>query len=93
MGKAAQSTLISLTREIIFGVALPVVFPIFWGLNGILYSFPAADILTFVIALFIIRSTYKELNDDSSKMQIKEGAQRKTGSSPSAVNLAAAAER
>ncbi|MDO5574708.1 MAG: MATE family efflux transporter [bacterium] len=74
MGKAVQSTLISLTREIIFGVALPIIFPIFWGLDGILYSFPAADILTFIIALFIIRSTYKELNDQSSKMQIKEGA-------------------
>ena len=75
MGKAVQSTLISLTREIIFGVALPVILPIFFGLDGILYSFPAADILTFIIALCIIRSTYKELNGHSSKRQIKEGAQ------------------
>ena len=74
MGKAVHSTLISLTREIIFGVALPVVLPIFWGLDGVLYSFPAADILTFIIALFIIRSTYKELNGNSSDMQIKEVA-------------------
>ena len=75
MGKAVQSTLISLTREIIFDVALPVILPIFWGLDGILYSFPAADILTFIIALCMIHSTYKELNGNSSKMQITEGAQ------------------
>ena len=37
MGNAVQSTLISLTREIIFGVALPIILPIFWGLYGILY--------------------------------------------------------
>ena len=61
MGKAMQSTLISLAREIVFGVALPVVFPIFWGLDGILYSFPAADVLTFIIAVFVIRQTYREL--------------------------------
>lgn len=62
MGKAIESTVISLTREIIFGVALPIILPIFFGLDGLLYSFPAADILTFVIACVIIRSTYKELS-------------------------------
>lgn len=65
LGKAALSTIISMAREIIFGVFLPIIFPIFWGLDGILYSFPAADILTFVIAAVIIRKTYKELSSDS----------------------------
>ena len=62
MGKAIESTIISLTREIIFGVALPIILPVFFGLYGLLYSFPAADILTFVIACVIIRSTYRELS-------------------------------
>ncbi|MBQ8293670.1 MAG: MATE family efflux transporter [Bacilli bacterium] len=62
LGKAVLSTIITMTREIIFGVFLPIIFPIFWGLDGILYSFPAADILTFIIAVVIIRRTYKELN-------------------------------
>lgn len=62
LGKAVQSTMISLTREIIFGVFLPIIFPIFWGLDGILYSFPAADLLTFLIAAVVIARTYRELN-------------------------------
>lgn len=61
MGKAIESTVISLTREIIFGVALPIILPVFFGLDGLLYSFPAADILTFIIACVIMRSTYREL--------------------------------
>ncbi len=61
LGKAAASTIVSLTREIIFGVFLPVIMPIFMGLDGLLWSFPLADILTFVIALFFIRRTYAEL--------------------------------
>lgn len=65
MGKAVPSTVISMAREIVFGVALPVILPIFWGLNGILYSFPAADLLTFIIALFVIRQTFKELQNNS----------------------------
>lgn len=61
LGKAVQSTLISLTREVIFGVFLPILLPIFWGLDGLLYSFPIADILTFIFAVCIIKQTYKEL--------------------------------
>ena len=66
LGKAALSTVISMTREIVFGVALPIVLPIFFGLDGLLYSFPAADILTFVIAAVIIRHTYRELGEPSA---------------------------
>lgn len=61
LGKAVESTVISLTREIIFGVFLPIILPVFFGLDGLLYSFPIADLLTFVAAAFIIRRTYKEL--------------------------------
>ena len=62
LGKAVESTVISLTREIVFGVALPILFPLFWGLDGLLYSVPAADILTFLIAAVVIRRTYRELS-------------------------------
>ena len=65
LGKAVLSTAISLTREIVFGVFLPILMPIFLGLDGILYSFPAADILTFIFAAVIIRKTYKELNAEA----------------------------
>lgn len=61
LGKAGLSTTVSLTREIVFGVFLPVIMPVFMGLDGILWSFPAADILTFLIAVVIITKVYKEL--------------------------------
>ena len=62
LGKALLSTIISLTREIILGVFLPIILPVFFGLDGLLYSFPSADILTFLIAVVIIRHTYKDLS-------------------------------
>lgn len=62
LGRAAESTILSLVREIVFGVALPIVLPIFFGLDGLLYSFPAADILTFALAAFLIRRTLRELD-------------------------------
>lgn len=63
-GKAFLSTLLSFSREVLFGVFLPMIFPIFWGLDGILYSFPASDILAFLMAVVMITRTYKELSSD-----------------------------
>ena len=65
LGKALASTIVSMTREIIFGVFLPILLPVFFGLDGILWSFPAADLLTFAIALVFIRKTYRELSEST----------------------------
>lgn len=62
MGKAAASTELSMIREVVFGVGFALLLPIFFGLNGVLYSMPVSDILTFIIAVFLIRGTYKELS-------------------------------
>lgn len=63
MGKAAASTALSMIREIIFGVGFALLLPVFFGLDGVLYSMPVSDILTFIIAAFLIVRTYKELNE------------------------------
>ena len=36
--------------------------PIFFGLDGVLYSMPVSDALTFIIAAFVIIRTLKELS-------------------------------
>ena len=61
MGKAVESTLLSMVREIVFGVGFALLLPRFFGLDGVLYSMPLSDILTFVIALVLIAPTCREL--------------------------------
>ena len=63
MGKAAESTLLSMVREIVFGVGFALLLPRFFGLDGVLYSMPVSDILTAVISAVLIIKTYKQLND------------------------------
>ena len=62
MGKAASSTALSMVREIVFGVGFALLLPLFWGLDGVLYSMPVSDLLTFCLAAFLIRQTYRELS-------------------------------
>lgn len=66
LGKAVASTVISLTREVIFGVGFAILLPTIFGLDGLLYSFPVADILTFIIAVVVIIRTYKELGSNKN---------------------------
>ena len=62
MGKAVESTALSMIREIVFGVGFALLLPLFFGLDGVLYSMPVSDILTFAVALFLIIRTYKALS-------------------------------
>lgn len=63
MGKAAQSTALSMIREVVFGVGFALLLPIFFGLDGVLFSMPVSDLLTFLVALVLIRQTYRESNE------------------------------
>lgn len=64
LGKTAASTVLSMIREVVFGVGFALFLPVFFGLNGVLYSMPVSDLLTFVVAVFLIRRTYKELRSN-----------------------------
>lgn len=62
MGKAAVSTMLSMVREIVFGVGFALLLPIFFGLDGVIYSMPLSDILTALISGIVIILTYKQLS-------------------------------
>ena len=62
VGKALSSTMLSMFREIVCSVGFALLLPVFFGLDGVLYSMPVSDILTFIISAIIIVKTYKELN-------------------------------
>ena len=53
--------MLSLLREVVFGVGFALLLPVFFGLDGVLYSMPVSDLLTFVIAAVLICRTYEEL--------------------------------
>ena len=46
--------MLSMVREVVFGVGFALLLPRFFGLDGVLYSMPVSDVLTFVIAAGMI---------------------------------------
>ena len=67
LGKALASTVISLVREVVFGVGFALLLPLFFGLDGVLYSMPVSDVLTFAISAVVIAYTYKTLKAEAQK--------------------------
>lgn len=63
LGKALLSTVLSMVREVVFGVGFALLLPVFFGLDGVLYSMPVSDILTFLISVAAIVYTYRTLNN------------------------------
>ena len=53
-------------REVVFCVGFAIMLPEFFGLDGVLYSMPVSDVLTFAAAAFIIVKTYRELNAEGA---------------------------
>lgn len=71
LGKALLSTMLSMVREVVFGVGFALILPIFFGLDGVLYSMPVSDVLTFIISAIVIAYTYKTLRVASVEREVK----------------------
>ena len=71
VGKAFASTMISLIREVVFGVGFALLLPLRFGLDGVIYSMPVSDVLTFIVAVAVIRATYRQFSNPLEKKKKK----------------------
>ena len=61
LGKSFLSTALSMVREVVFGVGFSLLLPRFFGLDGVLYSMPVSDLLTFLFSAVVLARTYRSL--------------------------------
>ena len=66
MVRAWTSAGLSVIREVVFGAGLTVIMPLFMGLDGVLWSMPVSDALTFIVSVIVIVIIYRELGRDYS---------------------------
>ena len=52
----------SLTRQILFLLPLIIIFPIFIGIDGVMYAGPIADGAAAVVAIVLARSEIKKMS-------------------------------
>lgn len=61
IGKPTQATVLSLSRQILFLIPLTLLFPVFLGIEGALWAAPAADLLSFITALVMLKINWKKI--------------------------------
>lgn len=61
IGKPVKGTFLALTRQIIFLLPFIVIFPIFMGIDGIMYAGPVADFLAALIATTLLTCELKKM--------------------------------
>ena len=63
VGMPKRGVFLSLTRQIIFLLPLLVVLPIFFGIEGAMFSAPIADFFAATLAIIFLRAEFKALPD------------------------------
>ena len=61
IGKALPALVLTLLKQGIFLIPLVLILPLYFGLNGIWYSFPIADLLTTIVSAIFIRKSMQRL--------------------------------
>lgn len=62
IGKATRGIFLSMTRQIIFLVPLVIIFPIFMGIDGVMYAGPIADAAAGILAIILVVKEFKLIN-------------------------------
>jgi putative MATE family efflux protein len=62
IGKPMKGVLLSLSRQVLLLIPLILIFPLFWGLNGIMYSAPVADVLAFFLSIAVVRKEFADMD-------------------------------
>ena len=63
LGKGREGFILGACRQGICFIPVILLLPIVWGLNGIMYAQPIADVLSAVITVFMAISLHKKLNE------------------------------
>ncbi|MFA0815117.1 MAG: MATE family efflux transporter [Anaerofustis sp.] len=72
VGKPTKASLLSLTRQVFFLIPLILIFPLIWGLEGILYAGPVADIGAALLTYVLFHKEQNMLNEKIETGQYNE---------------------
>lgn len=62
LGMVKKSIILSLSRQLLLLVPMIYLLPIYYGVSGVWYSFPVADISSAILTLIMIAALFKKLN-------------------------------
>lgn len=71
IGKPIKGVFLSLTRQIIFFLPLLILLPMFFGINGIIYTGPIADFLAAAVTIIMAAAEFREMKKLESEVNVQ----------------------
>lgn len=72
IGKAAKGAIVSFCKQIVFLIPLLILLPKRFGLNGVMYAQPIADLLAFLLAMALLKDELKKMPKKDLDEDIRE---------------------
>lgn len=67
IGKPIKGVFLSLTRQILFFIPFLLILPLYFGINGIIYTGPIADVLSAIVAISMAAYEFRKIKELESK--------------------------
>lgn len=67
VGKPVRAVIASMIRDIVCFIPLIIILPIFFGIEGILFAAPAADLIAMIVAAILTLTFMRTLKSDKDK--------------------------
>ena len=64
IGKATRGIVLSMTRQILFLIPMILIFPLFMGIDGVMYAGPIADAAAGILAVLLVRKEIRRMPAD-----------------------------
>jgi len=79
IGKPVKGVILSLTRQVFFLVPLLLVLPFLFGIDGIMFAGPAADLAAFLVTMLLIRREMLHMKELQTQMETEQLQAAETG--------------
>ena len=66
IGKPVRGAVLSLTRQVFFLIPLMLILPLFFGIRGVLFAAPSADLLAFAVVLVFILYEMRSMSNEDT---------------------------
>jgi Na+-driven multidrug efflux pump len=71
-GRARPALVITLSRQGFLLLPLIIILPLFFGIDGVLYAGPIADVLAYSLSLFMVFRDFKQFVKTASSIKIRD---------------------
>lgn len=79
IGKPVKGVILSLTRQVFFLVPLLLILPLLFGIDGIMFAGPAADLAAFLVTMLLIRREMRHMKELQTQMETEQLQAAETG--------------